>query len=114
MTNLIKIILLSFIMLVVTITGDYYVKKASIVKDYSDWRILLLGATIYFISAFGWFWIYRFQKFLTVGAIHSFGIIMLTVLFSIFVFKEKINGWEIFGLVLGAISLTILVYNGKL
>ena len=101
-------------MVTVTIIGDYYVKKAAMLKDYTGYRILFIGAIIYFFSSFGWFWIYRYQKFLTVGAIHSFGIILLTVLFSIFVFKEKINGWEIFALVLGFISLIILIKNGNI
>ena len=114
MTSLLNIILLSLVMVIVTIIGDYFVKKAAMFKDYAGWHVLFIGAIIYFLSAFGLFWIYRYQKFLTVGAIHSFGIVLLTVLFSIFVFKEKINAWEIFGLILGVISLTILIKNGNI
>jgi drug/metabolite transporter (DMT)-like permease len=114
MTALIKTILISIIMVVLLALGDYYVKKASMLKEYTGWHFLLLGTSSYFVSAFGLFWVYRSYKFVTVGAIQSFGIVVLSVLLSVFVFKEKMNGWEIFGLILGIISLAILLYNGKL
>ena len=114
MTTLLKTILISVITLILFILGDYYIKKASLLKEYSGLHFLLLGTTIYFISAFGLFWVYRSYKFLTVGAIQSFGFIILTTLVSQIIFKEKINSWEIFGLILGVFSLTILLYNGKL
>jgi drug/metabolite transporter (DMT)-like permease len=112
MTTLLKTILLSVTTLILFILGDYFIKKASLLKEYSGWRLLLLGTSIYFISALGLFWIYRSYKFLTVGAIQSIGFIILSTLISQFIFKEKINNWEIFGLILGFISLTILIKNG--
>jgi drug/metabolite transporter (DMT)-like permease len=114
MTALLKTILISIIMVVLLALGDYFVKKASLLKDYSGWHFLLIGTSSYFISAFGLFWVYRSYKFVTVGAIQSFGIVVLSVLLSVFVFKEKMNGWEVLGLILGVISLVILLYNGKI
>ena len=114
MPHLLKIILISSLLLTITITGDYFIKRASSLKEYEGWHLLFLGAFLNFAAATGWFWIYRSQKFLTVGAILSIGLITLSILVSQFIFKEKINNWEIFGLVLGFISLTILLKNGNL
>jgi drug/metabolite transporter (DMT)-like permease len=114
MTQLPKIILGSTILLIVTIAGDFCIKKAATLKQYTGWQLLLLGGVVNFACAIGWFWIYRSQKFLTVGAILSIGLLALSVLVSQVIFKEKINNWEIFGVVLGFISLAILLKNGNL
>lgn len=114
MTQVLKIILISIILLIVTIAGDYCIKKAAMQKQYSGWHLLLMGGIVNFGCAIGWFWIYRSQKFLTVGGILSIGLLALSVLVSQFIFKEKINGWEMFGIALGFVSLTILLKNGNL
>lgn len=113
MTEILKTTLISIVILVITIIGDYCIKKASILQNYSGWKLLLFGAFLYGISAIGWFWVYRTTKFFTVGAIHAYGIIILTILLSVIVFKEKINNWEILGLALGFASLAILLRNGN-
>jgi uncharacterized membrane protein len=99
-------------MLFVTILGDYFVKKSSLEAGYSGWKLLILGGLLYGISALGWFWVYRVTKVFTVGAIHSLGIIILTIFLSLVIFREKINLMEIAGLLLGIISLTILLKSG--
>jgi uncharacterized membrane protein len=96
-------------MLFVTILGDYFVKKSSIEAGYSGWKQLVLGGFLYGISAIGWFWVYRSVKVFTVGAIHSLGIIILTIFLSIIIFKEKISFMEVVGILLGIVSLTILL-----
>jgi drug/metabolite transporter (DMT)-like permease len=113
MTNTIKLLAVSFMMVMVTIIGDYYVKKASMEKIFAGWQQLLLGGLLYGVSAIGWFYVYRHTKVFTVGAIHSFGIIIFTILLSVIIFKEKINSWEIFGIILGFVSLTVLIKYGN-
>jgi drug/metabolite transporter (DMT)-like permease len=98
-------------MVIMTIAGDFFIKKASLLKDYSGWKLLLLGALFYGFSAIGWFWVYRTTKYFTVGAIHSFGTIILTIFIAILFFKEKINIWEGLGILFGIISLVLLMKN---
>ncbi|MFT3933914.1 MAG: hypothetical protein QM726_09890 [Chitinophagaceae bacterium] len=114
MNQLTKIIIVSVMLLVVTIAGDFCVKKAATLKQYSGWHLLLAGGAINFACAIGWFWIYRTQKFLTVGGILSIGLLALSVVVSQMIFKEKINNWEICGLTLGLVSMTILLKNGNM
>lgn len=113
MTDTVKTTLISILMVVITIIGDYFVKKASMYKDFIGWKHLLFGGFLYGVSAIGWFYVYRMTKVFTVGAIHSFGIIILTILLSIAVFKERINLWETVGMTLGIIALIILLKNGN-
>jgi uncharacterized membrane protein len=96
-------------MLFVAITGDYFVKKSSISPGYSGWKQLLVGGLLYGVSALGWFWVYRSAKVFTVGAIHSFGVIILTIFLSLVIFKEKINLMEMVGILFGIISLILLL-----
>lgn len=109
MTGLLKTILISSAMVILTIIGDYLVKKASMLQYFHGWKLLLLGGILYGVSAIGWFYVYRTTKVFTVGAIHSFGIIILTIVLSAIVFKEKIDRWEVLGIFLGIISLSILL-----
>ncbi|MEP6747585.1 MAG: hypothetical protein ABJB86_07655 [Bacteroidota bacterium] len=113
MTQLPKIIISSIVLLIATIAGDFCIKKAATLKQYSGWHLLLLGGMLNFVCAIGWFWIYRSQKFLTVSGILSIGLLAFSVLVSQFILKEKINNWEITGITLGFISLTILLKNGN-
>ena len=113
MTQLSKIILGSSLLLIATIAGDFCIKKAATLKQYTGWHLLLAGGVLNFACAIGWFWIYRSQKFLTVGGILSIGLLALSVLVSQFILKEKINNWEISGIALGFVSLTILLKNGN-
>ena len=100
-------------MLFVTILGDYFVKKSSIEEGYSGWKLLVLGGLLYGVSAIGWFWVYRSVKVFTVGAIHSLGIIILTIFLSLVIFREKMNFIEIVGILLGVVSITILLKYGN-
>jgi len=108
---MLKTVLISIAMVFITIIGDYCIKKASLLQYFNGWKLLVLGGLLYGITALGWFYVYRTTKVFTVGVIHSLGIIILTILLSTVIFKEKINGSEILGLVLGIISLAILLRN---
>jgi len=113
MTDILITILISVFMVILTIIGDYCIKKASLLEGLSGWKLVLAGGLLYGFSAIGWFWVYRTTKFFTVGAIHSFGIIVFTIFISIIIFKERINFWEALGMTLGTIALIILIKNGN-
>jgi drug/metabolite transporter (DMT)-like permease len=92
-------------MLIITIVGDYFVKLASTKIGYTGWKILLLGGFLYGISCIGWFYAYRHLKVFTVGAFHSVGVIIFSILLSSLIFKEGITVNEWLGILLGCISL---------
>jgi drug/metabolite transporter (DMT)-like permease len=108
---MLKTVLISIAMVIMGIIGDFFIKKASMFQSFTGWKLLVAGGLLYGLSAIGWFYVYRTTKVFTVGAIHSFGIIILSIILSLVIFKEKINSWEILGLLLGIISLSILLRN---
>ncbi|MDD4878398.1 MAG: hypothetical protein PHO02_05185 [Candidatus Nanoarchaeia archaeon] len=93
---------------IVTVFGDTIVKHSSLQSGFSGWKWLLLGALIYGATAFGWFFVMRKIKLSTLGVLYSVSIVIFLTLVSIFYFKEKINLFEIFGIILALISLGIL------
>lgn len=94
---------------VICIYGDYYIKKASMEEQWGGWKMLVFGSLLYGVSAIGFFLLMRMFKVFTVGMLHSFGVIFLSIGLSLFVFKEKITSREILGLVLGVISIFLLI-----
>ncbi len=94
---------------VVCIYGDYYIKKASMEQQWEGWKLLALGSLLYGVSAIGFFLLMRMFKVFTVGMLHSFAVIFLSIFLSLVVFKEKINAREILGLILGIASVCLLV-----
>lgn len=92
----------------ITIVADVFIKNASLADGFSGWKILVLGALIYGITAFGWFFVMRGAKLSFLGVLYSVTVIVALTLVSVFYFKEKISGMEIFGIGLAISSLVIL------
>ena len=89
--------------------GDYCLKKASMEQNWEGWRLILAGCMLYAVSAIGFVFLMRSFKVFTLGVIHSFAVIFLSVILSLVVFQEKINVREILGLILGIISILLLI-----
>jgi drug/metabolite transporter (DMT)-like permease len=111
MTPLIAFILTGF-MIVLTVFADWLIKKASMASSFLSWKFLLFGSIIYGLTGIGWFFVMRSIKLSTLGAIYGVGCILLLVLLSVLYFKESINNWEIFGIILAIISIAILARFG--
>ena len=93
---------------VVTVLGDILIKQASLQNAFSGWQMLTMGAVIYGLTAFGWFFAMRKIKLSTLGVLYGVSCIIFLTLISAFYFKEKISSLEIFGILLGIVSLAIL------
>lgn len=93
---------------IVTVVADAIIKHSSLQKSFTAWPILVLGAIIYGLTAFGWFFVMRKLKLSTIGVLYGVSCVILLTLVSVFYFKEKINPLEIFGIFLAIISLVIL------
>jgi drug/metabolite transporter (DMT)-like permease len=102
-------LLLLLLIEVICIYGDYYIKKASMEENWAGWKLLAVGSVLYGVSAIGFFMLMRMFKVFTVGMLHSFAVIFLSIILSLVVFKEKINAREILGLILGVASVCLLV-----
>ncbi|HLC52129.1 MAG TPA: transporter [Candidatus Nanoarchaeia archaeon] len=92
----------------ITVLADSLIKHASLQNAFSGWQILILGAIIYGLTAFGWFFIMRKIKLSTLGVLYSVSMVVFLTLVSVFYFKEKISTLEIVGISMAIVSLVIL------
>jgi drug/metabolite transporter (DMT)-like permease len=92
----------------ITVLADALIKHSSLQNAFSGWQMLILGAIIYGLTAFGWFFVMRKIKLSTLGVLYGVSCIILLTLVSVFYFKEKITSLELFGILLGLVSLIIL------
>ena len=74
----------SILILGLTILGDFLLKKAANMDGLTGWKFLLASASIYFVSAIGWFIIYKKTKFITLGTFFSIGIFLSSETFQVF------------------------------
>ena len=92
----------------ITVFADSLIKHASLQNAFSGWHMLLSGAVIYGLTAFGWFFVMRRIKLSTIGVLYAVSVVVFLTLVSLFYFKEKISPLEIVGISMAIVSLVIL------
>lgn len=107
-TTILTVFLIGIGLSIITVFGDGLIKEASLQKGFAGWQMLIMGAVIYGLTAFGWFFVMRRIKLSTLGVLYGVSCIIFLALVSVFFFKEKLNPMEIFGIILAIISLLIL------
>lgn len=108
MNSVLVVFLIGFGLCALTIIADVFIKNASLQNAFSGWKMLIIGAVLYGITAIGWFFVMRKMKLSTLGVLYGVGCLVLLTLVSVFVYKEKINLMEIIGIVLAITSVLIL------
>ena len=106
------VILIGIGLSLITVLADVFIKHASLSSGFSGWKLLVIGALIYGLTAFGWFFAMKGAKLSFLGVLYSIIIVLFLTLVSVFYFKEKISGMEIFGIGLAITSLIILARFG--
>jgi uncharacterized membrane protein len=109
MNELTKWVLVLVSLELVSLLADYLIKKASLQAGLAGWPWLVIGGLIYGTTAIGWFYLMRSFKLVSLGLLHSFGVIALSLMLSQFVFQEKITLREVVGIALGCASIGLLV-----
>jgi drug/metabolite transporter (DMT)-like permease len=109
MNERIKWLLFIVALEVISILGDYLLKKASLQAGWTGWKQILMGGLIYGLTAIGWFQVMRTFKLFTISIFHSLITIALSILLSRFIFEERITTRELIGIVLGLASISLLI-----
>jgi drug/metabolite transporter (DMT)-like permease len=94
---------------IVGVAGDYLLKLASSEKNPLGSRWFYLGFAVYASTAFGWVFVMRYLKLGTIGVVYSVSMILLLTGIGVVGFRESLNGYEIFGLILALASLFLLL-----
>jgi small multidrug resistance pump len=102
--SLLIIILLSLI----GVAGDFFIKLSGNGQKFIEPKLFLLGMLIYALTAFGWFFVMKNVKLSTLGVIYAISTAIFLTLVGIFYFREKLNHYEIVGIITGLISIILL------
>lgn len=92
----------------ITVLADTMIKHASLQHALSGWNWIILGAAIYAMTAFGWFYVIRDIKLSTAGALYAVSCVVSLTLLSVFYFNENISLPEVFGIAMAIVSLVLL------
>ncbi len=101
-------IILVIVLTLLTVVGDFFIKKAALKPGFSGIYFLLAAALIWGATAFGWFFLLRKMELSNANAIFAVGTIIFTIILTFFYFHEKISFPEIIGFILAVISIYIL------
>lgn len=93
---------------VATVYGDVLIKDASLARAFSGWPRLLLGAAVYGLTAFGWFFLMRHMKLSTLGVVYTVSCVLLLVTVSVLRYHEKVSVAEGVGIAMAVVSLALL------
>jgi len=100
-------IILAIFLGLVGVAGDFFIKLASSgTKPPVRWFVI--GALVYAVTAFGWFYVYRHIKLSTSAVFYAISTVLFLTAVSVFYFKEKLNIYEIIGIAMAVISLVLL------
>jgi len=107
--NLVALSLITVVFLaLVGVGGDTLLRLAGAGVKFIDWKLFLLGLLVYAATAFSWFFVLKYLKFSTVGIYYSLSSLFFLVIIGHFYFKESLSIYEIFGILLGVISIILL------
>jgi drug/metabolite transporter (DMT)-like permease len=96
-----------FLLTIFTAFGDSFLKRASQSKV-ANISYLLIGLSVYVLTGFIWFFIYKQTKFSLVGSVYGVSTALVFAIVGIFYFKETMHPSEALGLLLALSSIVLL------
>jgi small multidrug resistance pump len=101
-------IVIASVLALLGVAGDFFIKLSSATEHpYKSWSFYV-GLIIYALTAFGWVYAFRYLKLSTLGVIYGVVTVLALVVLGVLYFKESINIYEAFGVVLGISSIVLL------
>ncbi len=101
---LIAVILLS----IIGVIGDSLLKLAGDGDKFIVLKFFFAGLIIFILLAIGWFLVFKYVKLSTVGVLYGITTALSLVVAGVLFFNEKLNFYEIIGIVCGIVSFIFL------
>lgn len=106
--NIFFAIILIFILCIVGVIADYFLKVAGEGAKFIEPKPFIFGFVIYASTAIGWFLILKYLRLAEVGLFYSIFMMILLAAMGVFMFNEQLNVREYVGLGLGIVSLLLM------
>lgn len=94
-----------------TIVGDYFIKLASQEEDGLMSRNFIIGAILYGLPAFGWYFLMRHSSLAALGIFYSASTIILLAAMGFVVFREPFGMREAIGIALAVASVVVISWG---
>lgn len=101
-------IAVTFIMSLVGVVGDFFINLAGEGKQII-WRYFFIGFIVYALTAFGWLFVMRHLKLVTLGVIYTLTVTVSMTLVGYFLFNETLNRFEVLGIGLAGAALVLMM-----
>lgn len=102
-----QIFIVAFLAMVGVI-GDFFIKLSGQGPKFMDVKWFVSGAFIYISTSAGWFYVMKHIKLSSIGVIYSLTTALLIVAIGVFYFHEKLNVYEIIGIITAIVSVILL------
>lgn len=99
----------ALVLTLIGVVGDYFLKRAGSGDTYIDVKLFAIGFVLIASTSIGWFYVFKHIKFSTVGAIYGVGAILYLAVIGVVVFGERLNTYEVIGIVSGILAIVLLV-----
>jgi len=93
---------------VVGVAADFFMKLAGQADKPTDWKWLILGVVLYALTLPCTFLAIKYSKLASFGVIYSLATFLLLVIVGVSYFHEKLNPYEIAGVVMAVASVFLL------
>lgn len=101
------IIIVAFLALIGVI-GDFFIKLSGHGPKFMDVKWLVVGSLFYVSTIGGWFYVMKHIKLSSLGVVYSLTTVLLLVAIGVFYFHEKLNVYEIIGIITAIVSVILL------
>ena len=91
------------------VLGDYFLKLASAREQPLRTGWFYLRFALYASTAFGWVFVMRHLKLVTISVLYSVSIVLLLTGIGVVLFRESLNYFEVIGIAFAVVSLVLLM-----
>ncbi len=93
---------------IIGVIGDFFIKLSGYGPKFIEIKWFILGFVLYASTAFGWFWVMKYIKLSSLGVVYAITTMLCLVGVGVFYFHEKLNVYEIIGILMALGSIALL------
>ncbi len=101
------VLLIAFILVVVTILGDYYLKLGSAKAELLNFEVTV-GMMLFALTGLGWAWVMRYKSLDQVAVLYSGGSLILLACLGWFIFSEPMTARKLIGVCFAVIAIWLI------
>lgn len=90
------------------VIADYLLKRSGESDRPFRTRAFVFGTVLYTLSTFGWVYVFRHAKLVTIGALYGVIVVVMLATVGVFAFRESLSPSELLGIACAVAAITLL------